>query len=285
MIVTDKKYFMERDLLYKLDLMISRSTNGNKLDNLIIVDGDEGYGKSNLAVGVGYYVAQTMGRSFSLKNVFFDSEELTKFAVDNDEQVIIWDEAALEGLAAEWRNKTQLRLIKLLMIARKKKHFWIFNIPKFFKLAEYIALDRSICLLHVYAKNEMKLGQWAYFNRKRKEKLYEDWRIRKKRNYKKHYMIKGIFKEVIPIVLDEDEYDKKKDEAIQKFGATKETKSKQQVQRDIMLKIVREKLGLKTDKQVFDILNDNGIQISQRRVSEIFRKLEEQENEIEPRAV
>lgn len=212
--VTDKKYYMEEKLKQKLDLCCDRCTGKNKLDNLIIIDGDEGYGKTNFGVGCAYYVAWKTKRKFNLKTLFFNIDRLIDYAIKTEDQVLFWDEAALSGLASEWTNKLQRKLIKLLMIARKKRHFYFFLIPKFFKLNEYLIVDRSIALIHVYARYETQLGRFVYFKKKSKERLYYDWKTSKKRLYKKHYDFHGSFHEVLGLILDEKKYDQLKDKAI-----------------------------------------------------------------------
>jgi len=208
---------METRLVEKLDLMAMRCTSKN-FDNLIVFDGDEGYGKTTLSIEVGYYMAWKTGRKFDVNNIFFDIEEMIKYATETKEQIILWDEAALGGLSDQFRNKIQTRLIQLLMVARKKKHIWLFNIPKFFKLREYIILDRAICLIHVYARKEIELGRFVYFNKKNKEKLYYFFKQKKQRNYKKFYNFRGTFPDVLADLIDENIYDKKKDEAILSIG-------------------------------------------------------------------
>lgn len=203
---------MEPRLIEKLDLMIKRSTGKNKMDNLIVIDGDEGHGKSTLAMQIANYYAEQTNRPFSIDNVFFDIEKLTEFATKTQDQIIVWDEAALAGLAGEWYRKEQQQLIKLLMVARKKRHFWIFNIPKFFKLNEYVLIDRAIALIHVYARNQTQLGRFVYINKSKKEWLWHKYRTSKKRGYKTHYSFRGSFTK--NFVVDEEAYDKKKDEAI-----------------------------------------------------------------------
>lgn len=217
MIVTDKKYYMDNRLLEKLDLMVNRCSGKIKLDNLVIVDGDEGYGKSTLAVSMAYYVAYKLGRPFSVNNIFFNTKDLINFAKSTKEQVIIWDEATLGGLAAEWYVKDQIKLIKLLNIVRKKKHFFFFNIPKFFKLNETLVIDRSIALVHVYARNDIELGRFVYFRRTAKENLFNDWRRKRLRNYRKYYTLRGSFVNALPKIIDEQEYEDRKDKMIETF--------------------------------------------------------------------
>lgn len=212
MIVTDKKISIDDRLLRKLDMMCDRTKKN--FDNVIICDGDEGLGKSNLTAGCAYYCAWKLGRPFTVDNVFFEADTMINFASRTSDQVILWDEAALGGLASEWQNKFQKKLLKMLMIARKKRHIYFINVPKFFKLNEYIVLDRSIALLHVYSPDEIKRGTFVYYRKASKEKLYNEWRKKKRRNYKGTYDFNGRFGIYLPRVIDEDAYEAKKDKAI-----------------------------------------------------------------------
>jgi len=226
-LVTNKQYYLDPRLKDKLDLMIKRMEVGK--DNLVLVDGDEGDGKTNMSMGVGYYIAHTCNRAFGLENIFFDLDKLIDFAIKTKEQVIIWDEGALGGLASEWWNKNQKKFIKLLMIARKRQHFWIVNIPKFFKLNEYFVIDRSIGLIHVYMRGGIEHGRFVYFNQTQKEKLWEDWKKTHIRSYKKWWSFHGTFvmfleKKKFEEIISDAEYNKKKDEAI--LSIAKEEKEK-----------------------------------------------------------
>jgi len=209
---TDKQYYMDDRLIKRLNLMINRLKRN--YDNLILIDGNEGDGKTNLEVAIAYYMAYVTKRKFTLDHLFFKLDELMTFAMNTEEQIICWDEGALEGLAMEWWKRNQVKFIKLLMVARKKRHIFIICIPKFFKLNEYLVVDRSICLIHVFARHGIERGRFVYFNMKAKEKLFYEWRKTKARAYKKFQKFHGTFPEVLPIIFDEKEYDKKKDAGI-----------------------------------------------------------------------
>lgn len=258
--VTDKNYSMEPKLKEKLDIMILRMTKKQK-DNLIIIDGDEGDGKTNMELGIAYYIHHETGRPFSIDNVFFDLDKLIDFGMKTKEQIICWDEGALGGLSAEWWNKNQKRFIKFLMIARKKRHFFIICIPRFFKLNEYFVIDRSIALIHVYLRHGTDYGRFVYFNEVRKERLWQDWKRSKYRNYKMHYLFHGSFPHVENIVLNKDDYEKKKDEAILNMDNSdkKETKiNPQKLIRDYGVHIIANikkykiNLDLKTISTILD---------------------------------
>ena len=208
--VTDKDYFVDEKAVEKLDLVIERHKYGR--DSMFIVDGGEGDGKSTATVGWAYYVAHKMGLPFSVDNVFFDCEEMMKFAATHESQIIIWDEAATSGMAMNWQNKTQQKLIKILMMARKKKHIWFFVIPKFWKLNEYI-VDRAIGLFHCYSPDLIKQGYFVYFKKEQKDFLYERMKDKKIKSYKNGWCIRSTFVKK-GFVIDEEAYEKKKDAAI-----------------------------------------------------------------------
>jgi len=211
--VTDKEYSMDRFLKSYLDKMVNRSTK-QKFDNLLVIDGEEGTGKSTFAIQTAYYYAYQTGRKFDHNNVFFNVENMMEFATQNDKQVIVWDEAALGGLSDEHHSKVQRNLIKMVMVARKKQHFFVFNIPKFFKLREYLIVDRSICLIHTYARNHTQLGYFQYFTKGKKEKLYYQFKSNKTRQYWKYYAFAGCFPNVLGDLINEEEYEKNKDQVI-----------------------------------------------------------------------
>jgi len=219
-LVTDKEYYLDKGLKNKIDLMLERTRKSNT-DTLLIIDGEEGLGKSNMAVGIGYYVAYEMARPFTLANIFFDGDKMIEFAVKNEEQVIIWDEAVLSGMASEWRTKVQRLLLKMLMIARKKKHFFIFNIPRVFKLNETI-IERAIGLVHVYARGQTQIGHFVYFKKDGKETLHDTWRKKKIKNYRKGYSLHGTFPAVLDksTIISNEAYDVEKDKAIESILKT-----------------------------------------------------------------
>lgn len=229
--VTDKQIPIDTKMYEKLVLCCNRCTQKQpKLDSMLILDGYEGYGKTTYSLALAYITSKLTGRPFSEKNVFFDINELIKFAQSTKEQIIIWDEGALGGLSTEWANTSQIKLTKLLMTARKKRHFWIINIPHIFKLNSYIAEDRALGLIHVYARNEVTLGRFVYYNKKKKSYLYDTYKRSRIKRYK-DYNFRGTFPNVLDPkkpynildVFNEDEYEKQKDKAIMSIGAKADT--------------------------------------------------------------
>jgi len=250
MIVTDKEYFLEKKLIKKLNLMVKRLKGSD--DNVLLIDGDEGQGKTNLACGICYYVAGETKRKYTIDNIFFDLEKVIEFASSTKEQIIHWDEAAFGGMASQWWNKNQLKFIQLIMTARKKKHFLVICIPRFYKLNEYLVVDRSIGLIHVYARKNIIKGRMFYYNKVAKENLYDDWRRKHKRSYKRWKTFHGSFPKAMEKIFTKEEldvYETKKDAAILTLGQKKEEKSFMS-KKNLLL---RYRLGLFAEKKIIMI--------------------------------
>lgn len=211
MLVTDKQIYLEPMLQKDLDKAVQRQEK--KWDTNIIIDGEEGSGKTTLSWGVGYYLAYKTGKTFTIDNIFFDAERMMRFAVETRNQIIIWDEAALEALATNWQSSTQKKLIKILMTARKNGHTFIFLIPKFYKLTEYIGVDRSILLLHTYSPDNLSRGYFTAYSRKKKEFFYERYRSSRRKPYH-DFTYRGTFPKKYVELMPEDLYEAKKDKAI-----------------------------------------------------------------------
>lgn len=230
--VTDKKIPLDEALYNKIKLMILRCTQPKpKLDNVVTVEGGEGTGKTTMASLIGYIVHDETGRPFSEANVFADIQEGVDFAQNTEEQIIIFDEPALEALSSEWWKEAQRNMVKLLMLARKKRHFIIFNITKFYKFSEYIVVDRAVGMIHIYNDPVTNQPRWTYIPKKYLELLANDYRTKKQRNYKKYTILHGTFPDVLDPskpynILDHfntEIYDKRKDKAIQSIGKKAES--------------------------------------------------------------
>lgn len=210
--VTDKDYYMDGYLQSNLDFCVER--HNKKWDNLLIIDGMERSGKSTLARQIGYYLAYKRGVPFSEKNIFFDADSMMKFAEENRKQVIIWDEGAFEGMAQDWQNKQQQKLVKFLMTAAKYYHDYIFIIQKISKYNSYIAESRSLALIRVYAKDMIDKGYFKSYSHEQKNIVA---RIERKNLSSKKIRpdFFGRFgDEPQPALIDVEKYEKAKDKAI-----------------------------------------------------------------------
>src|SRR6056297_1151653 len=221
--VTDKKYYLDGWLKTILDFSIIRQKH--KGDNLFIIDGDEGSGKTTFSWGIGKYLAWKTGKEFSVQNnIFFDIKELMKKATTSTQEVLIWDEAALEGLSKDHMRSVQTNLIKTLMTTRSRGHFFIFLVPKIYKLNRYVTEDRCKMWFHVYSPNDLERGYFYFYEKKKKDYFLDQYY----RNHKKMYHLRNFFgrftKDYMNIV-SQDEYEQKKNDAVSRmFQDSKSTK-------------------------------------------------------------
>jgi len=271
MIVTDKEYFMEKKYTEKLDLLIKRLEGTD--DVVIIIDGDEGQGKTEFSAGTCYYVSQMMGRKYDVNNIFFNLDEVIDFAAKTKEQIIHFDEAALGLLTTQWQQKAQQKFIQLIMTSRKKKHFILICIPKFHRLPQYVIEERTIGMVHIYSRKDMQKGRFCYFTKKRKNSLYHDWTKKKIKNYKKYHSFHGSFPLVMEKIFDDEglkEYERKKDEAIMSITATKQKprEAKWMEQRNRLIVGLRKKLNLNSPA-VQELLISWGVEITASQIREL----------------
>ncbi len=202
---------MNHNLQDMLDLCVKRKDK--KWDNVLIIDGKERCGKSQLAKTIGYYYAEKIGKKFDINNIFFDPEEMLQYAVDHTEQTIIWDECALGGLSTQWQNQIQQKLNSMLMMTGKYRHFYIFIIPSFFRLNRYLAVDRSIGLIHVFSPDLLTRGRFLCLSESQKTWIYNN--NRKSETFGKNWAFDGSFTlKNTENLVDEKEYEAKKDRAI-----------------------------------------------------------------------
>lgn len=211
--VGELEVYLHRDLNEVVDLCVERYKK--KWDNVIILDGMERAGKTTLAKEIGYAYAQKVGAKFGLGNVFFNPDDIIEFAKNNRGQVIIWDEAAFGGMNTQWQNKVQQKLVQMLMVAGKYQHFFIFIIPSFFKLTWYLAVHRSIALIHVYSPDLISRGDFALFNTKQKKWIYNQ--CRKSETYPDPTFVGDFTIGQSVHIWNDDEYEQRKDKAIMDF--------------------------------------------------------------------
>lgn len=206
MIVTDLEYSLEKLLVQKLQIMVKRCIQTKpKKDALLINEGAEGEGKTNSAVAEAYFVKYHLKNDYGQEreiNLFFKLEQLIKFAKSTKDQIIIWDEPALDALGSDQMKELNKNLLKLLMVVRMNRHFFIFNFTKFFMFKEYIVVDRGLGMVHMYSRNEIEPGRFVYIKKANLEPLYLAYRISKKRLYKKFYSFRGSFPEVLERYFD-----------------------------------------------------------------------------------
>jgi len=227
--VTRFNYPLNASLLKKIDALIDRcKTKTRKRDSLLLIDGPEGEGKTTFSIALGYYISEKSNRPFSEKNVFFNVDKMMDFAKNNEEKIIIWDEPSLEAMSGDSRKAIVRDLVRLLMTARKKRHFFIINMTYFNRFNEYVVSERANGMIHLYTRKKTGQARFVYIKEKFLTALWYDWKIKKRKNFFK-YCDKRT-RDTFPAVLDEeypynvlsefdnDYYEQRKDEAIAGIG-------------------------------------------------------------------
>ena len=182
-------------------------------------------GKTNASVAMAYYIGKKSGRKFGVENMFFDLDAMIKFAGSTKEQIILWDEAALGGLSSDWSNKSQRKLKAMLMVCRKLRHVFLFNVPRFYRLNADI-IERAQCLMHIYENDKEQPGNFMFISADYLSGLYINWKSKKYADYWKFKKLHGCFTFVIPQLIDEEAYEKDKDAAILKLAMGEEEDKK-----------------------------------------------------------
>lgn len=208
--VTDLNFALEKPKIAVLDFLCSRVSDGRKFQNVIGTDGMEGYGKSTITAADAYYMAYTLRRPLKL---FFDIDAMNNYCLSSKDEIIIWDDVALAGLSLESYNQQIIKLIKILLLARKKRYTYFLNIQEVFRMKEPL-VARMIAMNHVYSPDGLELGRYTYYNERQVRFLYHLWRTKKRKSYK-YFSFKGSFPDVLYKVFDENEYESLKDKAIQ----------------------------------------------------------------------
>lgn len=213
-LVTDKQFYLENALKEKIDFCFERYKKN--WDHFWLVDGDEGAGKSTFVFGLAYYICSLTGKTLSTKNIFFSAEELMRFASKTEGEVIIFDEAVVDSQGSDWQNKTQQKLIKVMKMVRKKRHWFIFVMPDFYDFKKYF-VRRASGIIHIYSEDDLSRGTFVYFDKLKKMKLYATYLRQKYVDYKE-YSFRGRFADYQKLgLIDLVEYDRMKDYAISKI--------------------------------------------------------------------
>jgi len=150
--------------LEKIKALISKKDR----DYVIIIDGEEGTGKSTFASQIAYYV----DRTFNMERMCLTPSDFKEKIANADKaQAVVFDEA-YTGLASRSAlSEINKSLVEMMMEMRKKNLFVILCIPSFFYLEKYAALHRARALFHCYFKDGNP-GRYLVYNQKKMRMLY-----------------------------------------------------------------------------------------------------------------
>ena len=212
----------------------------NNFDGVMLFDGMEGSGKSELANECALVIDDT----FNEDDIFYTVEQFDIWLENAAPgKSGVWDEFALAGLGADALTSLQTLLIKKFVMIRKKRLFIALVIPYFFMLRRYFATSRTRALIHVYTKG-MTRGYFKFYNYQKKLRLYVTGY--KYMDYKiggVHPDFTGTFKAWSHKYINDDIVQEKKDEAIENLGDARfsMTKARIKLLKDIVEEVLEGK--------------------------------------------
>lgn len=233
MISKEFNYYMEKKLKHKLELMVKRL---DKRDMWILVDGEEGDGKTNMEAYLLHWFHCNLGRDFDIKCFHYSAKDLVEAGQNKPNLLLGYDEAAIGGLSNQWWSQEQLNLIQFIMTGRVMHHVVVICVPRFSKLKDTI-IERCKCLIHCYVRKRDGQYRFLYLTDKKKNQLYEYYKRKKTRPYNKFKRFGGYVPEVFHRLFNEDErneYDKRKKELIANIGVKKVDNDKKEYHRELV---------------------------------------------------
>jgi len=194
-------------------------------DNVILVTGREGDGKTSMVKLTSYYLDPLV----TVERWVYTAEQFEKLVDQEDLPEganIIWDES--DELSQHWSNNiVQAMTRKMKRIRKKRLTIWLIT-PTFFDMKKYFAIFRARCLFDVYAqpnrnketnKFEPNRGRVRFFSWDKKRELYikgvKEWNM----NAVLPNFIDTFGKVPVDYPIDEASLELKKDEAMKSLLA------------------------------------------------------------------
>jgi len=257
-------YYIDPILKEELD-RIKEAVITKDRDYVLVIDGEEGSGKSVLAMQIAKYLDER----FNLDNICFRSDQfLERLKKAPRFSCIVLDEAYHAINARSSLTEVNKSLIGVATEMRQRNLFVIVVIPSFFGLDKYFALWRCRALIHVYFGRDGSRGHFVIFPKNAKKLLYL--------NGKKTYDYSKPRSPYPPCrfpnfyTVDEVEYRKKKEESFKRRVVSNLAK-RWKDQRDALVKELYHTLKI-SSLDISQIFDKWGVRpISQREVQRIVQ--------------
>ena len=259
--------YMDDGLYHQLENSVKPSVQKEDFDFVLIIEGEEGSGKSVLA----QQIAKVLDPKFSIAQICFNSDEFIK-AVTNAKknQCIIFDEA-FTGLSSRASlSEVNNLVISMMMEMRQKNLFIIIVMPSLFMLDKYVVLHRAKGVFHVYMHGNRR-GFWRFFNKRAMKYLYFTGKKFYDYQYAEHTSF-GRFRK--QYMVDEGEYRRKKALI---FGKKKRLSRSEtyKEQRDILIYLLM-KVSKKSQRETSRFVSKYDVKLSHQTINEIFHKVNAQ---------
>ena len=240
-------YVLDGYLKANLDAL-HRNVVKKNYDGFVMFVGREGFGKTTIS----FQCARYLDRDFNLDDVVFTAEQfLEAVKVAKRYKVIVFDETMGYLSSRGGMTKFNRVLIKVMSEMRSKNLFVFLNIPNFFMMDWYVAQHRTTGLIYI-----RKRGTFASYDYPTKKKLY--MLGKKFHSYAVPPNFIGSFTKTF--ILDEEKYEKKKQDAINEWSEEKKFEMIWKRQRDDLIKKC-ENDNLMNRKELAEVLKLSVVQI------------------------
>lgn len=256
--------YMDGRLYKALTKQVIPSVRKKDFDYVIIVDGEEGSGKSVFAQQLG----KILDPELNLSNICFTAEEFINAVTKaNKNQCIIFDEAFTGLSSRSSLSEVNNLVVSLMMEMRQKNLFIILVMPTLFMLDKYAVLQRAKGLFHVYMRKGTR-GFWRFFGKRGIKFLYLNGKKQYDYSTTPHKTF-GRFKD--QYTINESKYRVKKGKA---FGKKKrKTKSDTyKEQRDILIYAFMKEMN-KPAREMSRLLPKYRIKLSHVTLSEVYNRV------------
>jgi predicted XRE-type DNA-binding protein len=237
------KFKFPKNVYFHLQEANNRSKQ--KLDNIIVVTGAVGSGKSNMMKGInGVYSECIKKRPYTLDDVYFLIDDVLKAfdRKDNKEAPIDYDEAVQGGTGKDGLTKLGFKLRKALITKRSKRHLVTLGIDNPKELNDKI-IERCIAWYHIYYKRTRNgkyvKGMFKVFSARDLQRVWDDLKNYKYRFVEQHPLYQQNYKvfrcgDYTNLWFTEEAYDTKKDEQTKNIEDVETNKAEQQIKEAIL---------------------------------------------------
>lgn len=240
-------------------------------DFVMVIDGEEGSGKSVLA----QQIAKQLDPNFKLDNVVFNADQfIQRLKTAPKYSCIILDEAFNSANSRSALTEVNKSLVAVGTEMRQRNLFVLILLPTFFDLDKYFALWRSRALLHVYFNREGARGNYIIFPKNTKKYLY--LLGKKFYDYSKPNSPYPVCRFDDHYTVDEQEYREKKAKAF-KTRVVSNIAKRWKLQRDALVKQMYHNLKVKSSLFERIFLSWGAKPVSQREIQRIVQNYQEEE--------
>ncbi len=160
--------YFDGKLLQVLNRMKERQEKN--FDNVILLVGDVGSGKSTLTFLMLYFM---LSGKLSMENIGIGAEDsIQKISKLPNKGGIDLDDASSIFYGSDHASKKQKQAIKVLHLCRSKNLTILLTTPDLFKLNSYLVAQRVRAVIKVYVTDNLDRGRFAFYGHKKVKALY-----------------------------------------------------------------------------------------------------------------